>query len=79
MFLINLPDILINRSATMGEVGELIDDHDQNYDKKLNILEYRDFLEEEVAEEIQERTESAGLSKEDDQELQRLRDFLNSE
>ena len=55
-----------NKSASMGEVGEVshwkltieknlrtvtlqvIEEHDQNYDKKLNILEYRGFLEEEV-------------------------------
>ena len=70
---------MTNRSATMGEVGELIEDHDQNYDKKLNILEYRDFLEEEVEEELLERSKNPNISKEDDKELQRLRDFLNSE
>ena len=37
-----------NKSASMGEVGEVIEEHDQNYDKKLNILEYRGFLEDEV-------------------------------
>ena len=31
---------------------QVIEEHDQNYDKKLNILEYRGFLEEEVRDDI---------------------------
>ena len=43
-----------NKSASMGEVGEVIEEHDQNYDKKLNILEYRGFLEDEVKDSMDE-------------------------
>ena len=60
-------------------VFQIIDDHDRNYDKKLNMLEYRDFLEEEVEEELMEKSKSGKLSAEDQEDLQRLRDFLNSE
>ena len=58
---------------------QVIDDHDRNYDKKLNMLEYRDFLEEEVEEELMEKSKAGKLSAEDQEDLQRLRDFLNSE
>ena len=57
----------------------MIDDHDRNDDKKLNILEYRDFLEEEVEEELLEKSKNATLTEQDHKDLQRLRDFLNNE
>ena len=78
---------------------QVIEEHDQNYDKKLNILEYRGFLEEEVRgdnmrlwfwilsltifseveEELREKEADQTLTERDHQELQRLRDFLNSD
>ena len=57
----------------------MIDEHDRNDDKKLNILEYRDFLEEEVEEELLEKSKNASLTEQDHKDLQRLRDFLNNE
>ena len=50
-----------------------------NYDKKLNISEYRGFIEEEVEEELLERSKDSNLSAQDQKDLQKLRDFLNSE
>ena len=57
----------------------MIDDHDMNYDKKLNISEYRGFMEEEVEEELLERSNDSNLTDQDQKDLQKLRDFLNSE
>ena len=46
-------------------------------DKKLCINEYRDFLEEEVEEEVLERSkDSANISASDQADLDKLRDFL---
>ena len=81
---------------------QVIEEHDQNYDKKLNILEYRGFLEDEVRhskdeslsnwpywdviyltikveEELKEKEADQTLTEKDHQDLQRLRDFLNSD
>ena len=57
----------------------MIDDHDMNYDKKLNISEYRGFMEEEIEEELLERSKDSNLTDQDQKDLQKLRDFLNSE
>ena len=46
-------------------------------DQKLCINEYRDFLEEEVEEEVLERSkDSANISASDQADLDKLRDFL---
>lgn len=47
-------------------------------DKKLCINEYRDFLEEEVEEELERSKESNNISASDQADLDRLRDFLNN-
>ena len=60
-------------------IVQVIDDHDMNYDKKLNISEYRGFMEEEVEEELLERSKDSNLTDQDQKDLQKLRDFLNSE
>ena len=52
----------------------MIDDHDMNYDKKLNISEYRGFMEEEVEEELLERSKDSNLTDQDQKDLQKLRD-----
>ena len=47
-------------------------------DRKLCINEYRDFLEEEVEEELERSKESSAISASDQADLDRLRDFLKN-
>ena len=57
---------------------QIIDENDKNFDKKLCINEYRDFLEEEVEEELERSKESNSISASDQADLDRLRDFLKN-
>ena len=49
------------------------DDHDLNYDKKLNKSDYRGFMEEEVEDDLLERSKESNPTDQDRKDLQKLR------
>ena len=51
-----------------------LDDHNLNYDKKLNKSDYRGFISEEVEEDLLERSKDSNLIDQDQKDLQKLRD-----
>ena len=71
-------EICVNLILIIFIFLQIIEENDKNFDKKLCINEYRDFLEEEVEEKLESCKDSNNISASDQADLDRLRDFLKN-